>query len=86
MRKKQTEAAGHIRKLLDERKVEAASCRLNLPDGQQWVVFKRNGREVGVDRATGGWLRASAGDDWRCVALPITTSGAILAVGFLSKA
>jgi hypothetical protein len=82
---KQAKAASHIRKLFVERGVEVASRRLRLPDDQQWVVFERNGRQVGVDAATGIWLRESAAGEWRCVALPLSTSGAIMAADFLSK-
>ncbi len=82
---KQARAVGHVRKLLGERQIEAASRRLRLPDGQQWVIFERKGRQVGVDSASGIWLRESADDDWRCVAMPHSTSGAALAAEFLSK-
>ncbi len=40
---KQSKAASHIHQLLGERKVEAASRCLRLPDGQQWLVLERKG-------------------------------------------
>jgi hypothetical protein len=81
----QKTAAEHIEKLLGERQVTASPRRLNLPDGQQWLVLERNTRQAGVDAASGIWLRESAADDWRCVATPHSTSGAIMAADFLSK-
>jgi hypothetical protein len=82
---KQAKAARHIRELLAERGVEVASRRLRLPDGQHWEVFERNGRQMGVDAASGIWLRESTAGEWRCVAMPLSTSGAIMAAEFLSK-
>jgi len=82
---KQAKAARHIRELFAERGVEVVSRRLNLPDGQHWVVFERNGRQVGVDMASGIWLRKSTAGGWRCVAMPLSTSGAIMAAEFLCK-
>ena len=81
----QKTAAEHIEKLLGERQVTASPRRLNRPDGQHWLVFERNGRQAGVDAASGIWLRESAEGDWHCVATPHSTSGAVMAADLLSK-
>jgi len=83
---KQTTAVSHIRKLLLERGIDLVSRHLQLADGRQWLVFERNGRQVGVDAASGLWLRGSAEEEWRLLDRAITTSGAIMAVEFPSKA
>ena len=82
---KQTQAASHIRELLNQRGIDIPSQRLTLPDSQQWVIFDYNGRQLGVDTASGIWIRESELDDWRCVALPCTVSGAAQAVEFLTS-
>ena len=82
---KQTTAVSHIRKLLMERRIDLAPRRLQLADGRQWPVFERHGRQVGVDAASGLWLRESAEEDWHLLDRAITTSGALMAVEFLSK-
>ena len=83
---KQTDAVSYIRKLLLEHGIDLVSRRLQLADGRQWPVFERNGRQVGVDAASGLWLRGSTEEEWRLLDRSITTSGAIMAVEFLSKA
>jgi hypothetical protein len=80
----QAQAASHIRELLTARGVEVPSRRMTLPGDQQWVVLERNERQVGIDAASGIWLRMSC-DEWRCVATPHTMSGAIMAVDFLTR-
>lgn len=60
---KQATAVGHIRKLLIERGIDLAAHRLQLADGRSWLIFERNGRQVGVDAASGLWLRESAEDE-----------------------
>jgi hypothetical protein len=82
---KQEKAANHIRELLSERGFALVSRRMAFAGNQPWLVFERNGRQVGVDAVSGIWLRASAEQDWRCVAMPHTTSGAIMAAEFLSQ-
>lgn len=84
-RTKQVEAAIHIRELLAGRGFDIPSRPLSLPDGQRWIVFEHNGRQVGVDGVSGIWVRESSGHDWRCVALPHTMSGAIMAADFLTS-
>ena len=75
----QTEAANHIKQLLRERGLEIPS-RL---DGQRRVIFERNGRQLGIDSASGVWVREADGE-WRCICLPCSVSGAIQAVEFLT--
>ncbi len=76
----QAEAVNHIKKLLRERGLEIPS----RSDGQRRVIFERNGKQLGVDSASGVWVREMEGD-WRCLASPCTVSGAIQAVEFLTK-
>jgi|SRR5215216_769407 len=82
--KKQSEAIRHIQQLLSGRGLEVRSGRLTLPDGQQWVVFERERKQVGIDLASGVWVRIKD-NDWRCIGLPCTVSCAIQAVEFLTK-
>ena len=82
---KQDEAAGHIRELLSQRKIDIPSRRLNLPDNQQWITYEYKGRQIGIDSASGVWVRESELADWRCVSMPCTVSGALQAVGFLTQ-
>ena len=76
----QTEAVNHIKKLLRERGLEIPS----RSDSQRRVIFERNGKQLGIDSASGVWVRESAGE-WRCLALPCSVSGAIQAVEFLTR-
>jgi hypothetical protein len=80
---KQAEAASHIRELLMQRGLDIQSHRMTLPDSQQWIIFERNEHQVGIDAASGIWLRESIQNDWRCVAMPHSMSGALMAVEFL---
>jgi hypothetical protein len=80
---KQAQAATHIRELLTIRGFDVPPRRMSLPDNHQWVVLERNKRQVGIDGVSGIWLRESCNDDWRCVAMPHTMSGALMAVDFL---
>jgi hypothetical protein len=80
---KQAEAANHIRGLLMQRGLDIKSHRLTLPDNQQWVILEHEGRQVGIDSASGVWVRASIRHDWRCVAMPCTVSSALQALEFL---
>lgn len=82
---KQTKAVSHIRALLLERGVEVPSRISAMANGQRWVVFELHGRQIGIDPASGIWQRESDDCQWRCVATHHTTSGACLAVDFLSK-
>jgi hypothetical protein len=83
-RTKQAEAAGHIKELLMHRGFDIPSHCMSLPNNQHWMVFEHKGRQIGIDSATGIWLKASSNDDWRCVAAPHSMSGALMAVEFLT--
>ena len=76
----QTEAINHIKKLLRERGLEIPSQL----DSQRRVIFERNGKQLGIDSASGVWVREKEGD-WHCLAKPCSVSGAIQAVEFLAK-
>jgi hypothetical protein len=80
---KQTKAASHMREILAERGFDIPSRRMTLGDNQQWVLFERGNHQVGIDSATGIWLRESGGE-WRCVGTVYSTSGAFMAVDFLT--
>ena len=78
---KQSEAVNHIHKLFMERGYNVPSRKLS----DHWVIFEHQGKQLGVDSASGVWVRESEGGDWRCFAKPCTVSGAIQAVEFLAK-
>jgi len=80
----QTEAVSHIRNLLRERSLDLPSRNLALLDNQRWVIWEYKGKQLGVDSASGVWVREREGD-WQCLAMPCTVSGAIQAIGFLAK-
>ena len=61
----QTKAAGHIREVLIERGFNIACRRMTVGDNQQWLVFERKGRQVGIDPNSGIWLRESKSSEWR---------------------
>jgi hypothetical protein len=82
--KKQTEATNHIKQLLSNSGLNIQPKKLTLPDGQQWNVFEREGKQIGIDTASGVWIRAKD-DGWRCIGLPCTVSCAIQAVDLLTK-
>ena len=82
---KQTKAVSHIRELISQRKLDIPSHRLALPDDQQWIIFEYKGKQLGVDSASGLWIRESELADWRCISMPCTVSGALQAVEFISS-
>ena len=82
---KQTKAASHIRELLQQRRFDIPSRSIGIEDNQRWVIFEHKGKQVGIDSASGVWIRTSELEDWRCVSMPCTVSGAIQAVDFLTK-
>jgi len=81
----QARAASHIRELLIQRGLDIPSRRVRLAADQEWVIFERNERQLGVDAASGIWLRNSVNEEWRCVAMSHTMSGAIIAADFLKE-
>ena len=82
---KQTQAASYIRELLQQRGVDIPSHRLTQPDNQQWITFTYNGKELGIDSVSGVWIRESELEDWRCICMPCSLSGAAQAVEFLTN-
>jgi hypothetical protein len=76
----QNEAANYVQKLLIERGFNVASHKLT----NQWIVFEHQGKQVGIDRKAGVWIKEPE-HEWRCLAVPCTVSGAIQAVDFLAK-
>jgi hypothetical protein len=82
---KQAEAINHIKQLLTERGLNTASRKMTLPDSQQWFVFEFNQKQIGIDSASGVWVRESERQDWRCISTPCSVSGAIQAVEFLTS-
>lgn len=81
--KKQAEAASHIRELLIQRGLDVSSRQMTLEDNQHWTVYHCGEREIGIDKASGVWVRASIRDEWHCLSMPCTVSGALKAVEFL---
>ena len=80
---KQAEAANHIQKFLSSAGHSISPRKITSEDSRHWIIFELNQREIGVDSASGVWVRKSVKDDWVCVAMPCTVSGAIQAVEFL---
>ena len=85
MSRKQKEAALHIQDILSQRGFNISTGKLTLPNGQQWIVFEYQQREIGIDTASGLWVRASSSDEWRCFSTPCTVSGALQVVEFLTS-
>jgi hypothetical protein len=83
-RTKQAEAARHIKELLAQRGINISSRNLTLEDNQKWILFEQKGLQVGIDTASGIWIRSSD-SDWRCISMPCTVGGALQAVEFLTS-
>jgi hypothetical protein len=84
-RTKQAEAASHIGEILNQGGLDIPSRQMTLADSQQWVIFQHKSKQIGIDSAAGVWVRKSEDEDWRCIAMPCTVSGAIQAAEFLIK-
>jgi hypothetical protein len=84
-RTRQSEAAVHIRELLRQRGFDIPARPLALDDNRQWLVFERAGRQVGLDTASGVWVKRNKDDSWRCIENTCTVSGALEAVDLLTK-
>jgi hypothetical protein len=76
----QGEAADHIKQLLIKAGYFISPRRIALEDNQHWIVFAHKERQIGIDSASGIWVRESSHDAWRCIAMPCTVSGALQAV------
>jgi len=81
----QAEACLHIQELLRQRGFNITARGVTLEDNRQWLVFERAGRQVGVDSASGLWLRPARNDTWRCIERSCTVGGALEAVDFLTR-
>jgi hypothetical protein len=80
---KQAEAANHIQEFLSRGGHSISPRKITMDDNQHWIIFALNQREIGIDSASGVWIRKSVKDDWVCIAVSCTVSGAIQAVEFL---
>jgi hypothetical protein len=80
--KKQVEAANQIKSFLSNQGLEVRPGRLTLPDGQVWIIFERNKKQVGIDSVSSVGVRIKD-DDWTCIGMPCTVSCAIQAAAFL---
>jgi len=80
---KQAEATNHIQELLNKAGYCISPRKITLEDNQHWTIFEHNKRQIGIDSASGVWVRESERHEWRCIAMPCTVSGAIQAVEFL---
>jgi hypothetical protein len=82
---KQAEAANHIQELLDKAGYCISPRKITLEENQHWIIFEYKERQIGIDSASGVWVRESIRDDWNCLATPCNVSGAIQAVDFLIR-
>ena len=74
----QLEMVSHIRGFLVERGLNIASRSVQVKGEENWLVFKRGRRSIGVDRESGVWKKDSAEADWQCIEKPCTVTGAIM--------
>lgn len=81
----QAEASLHIQELLRQRGYDIAARAVALEGNRQWLVFERAGRQVGVDSASGLWVKPARNDTWRCIEMSCTVGGALEAVDFLTR-
>jgi hypothetical protein len=84
--KKQAEAANHIQELLNKAGYSISPRKITLEDNQHWIILEYKERQIGIDSASGVWVRESIRHDWKCIAMPCTVSGAIQAVEILTQA
>ncbi len=81
----QLEAVSHIRGLLVQRGFNIASRSIRVMNEENWLVFERGLRSVGVDRESGVWKKDSPDADWYCIEKPCSVGGAITAADFLAQ-
>jgi hypothetical protein len=84
--KKQAEAVKHIQELLNKAGYSISPRKITLEHNQHWILFEYKEKQIGIDSASGVWVRESIRHDWKCIAMPCSVSGAIQAVEFLTKA
>jgi len=63
----QLEAVSHIRKLLAQRELHIPSRSIRVMDEENWLVFERGPRSIGVDREAGVWQKDSPDAVRRCI-------------------
>jgi hypothetical protein len=83
--KKQAEAANHIQELLNKAGYSVSPRKITLEDNQHWLIIEYKERQIGIDSVSGVWVRESIRDDWKCIAMPCSVSGAIQAAEFLTQ-
>jgi hypothetical protein len=74
--KKQAEAANHIQELLNKAGYSIDPRKISLEDNQHWIILEYKERQIGIDSASGVWVRESIRHDWKCIAMPCSVSGA----------
>jgi hypothetical protein len=83
-RTNQENSASRLQKLLAQRGLDISPYSLTNGD-QRWRIFQCGERQVGIDAASGIWLRESESRPWRCLATTYTTSSACMAADFLTE-
>jgi len=81
----QLEAVSHIRGVLAQRGINLPSRSIRVRNEENWLVFERGHRSVGIDPESGVWQRDSPEADWRCIEKPCTVGGALMAADFLGQ-
>jgi hypothetical protein len=81
----QLEAVSHIRGFLAQRGLQIPSRSIRVMNEENWLVFERGRRSVGVDREAGVWQKDSPDAEWICIEKPCTVGGAIMAADFLTQ-
>jgi hypothetical protein len=83
---KQIEAANHIQELLNKAGYSVTPRKITLENNQHWIILEYKEKQIGIDSVSGVWVRESIRDDWndwKCLAMPCSVSGALQAVEFL---
>lgn len=81
----QLEAVSHIRGFLAQRGLQIPSRSIRVMNEENWLVFERGRRSVGVDREAGVWQKDSPDAEWICIEMPCTVGGAVMAADFLAQ-
>ena len=82
---KQAEAAKQIQEFLERSGYSISPRKLTIEDNQHCIILEYKERQIGIDSASGVWVRESISHEWRCLAMPCMVSGAIQAVEFLTS-
>ena len=54
---KQAEASSYVRELLLKQGLDIPSRNISLKDDQRWIVFEYKQRQIGIDSASGIWVK-----------------------------